>query len=121
MIGEEIREWADLAPATVEEKQRLGYTGQVSATDPLLRTGELRLSIGHTVEEHGVILGSTDPVAPYQEWGTDRIPPRPFIGATMSREGHEAAELVANHMVGAAAGKNGPMRPVPRRDGDEGT
>ena len=121
MIGEEIREWADLAPSTVEEKQRLGYTGQVSATDPLLRTGQLRNSISSGVEGHKLVLGSDDPVAPYQEFGTSRIPPRPFIGATMFREGGEAAELVANHVLGAAVGFSGPLVPLKRRDGDGGS
>jgi phage gpG-like protein len=119
MIGAEIDQWPPLAPSTVEEKERLGYTGQVSPTDPLLRTGELRLSITHQIEQHAVVLGSDDPIAPYQEHGTGHIPPRPFIGSTLFRDGHDALDLVANHMAGAMAGRNEPLRPVPRRDGDE--
>jgi phage gpG-like protein len=121
MIGAEIEQWADLAPSTVEEKTRLGYVGRVSATDPLLRTGELRASIGHVVEDHAVVLGSTDPVAPFQEYGTGPIPPRPFIGSTMFRDGHEAADLVGNYVMGALDGKNGPLRPVQKRDSDWST
>lgn len=72
--------WAPLAPSTVEEKTALGYTGRISATDPLYRTGELRASITHKVEGHTAVVGSDDPVAEYQEFGTARIPPRSFLG-----------------------------------------
>ena len=44
-IGHELAEWKPLAPSTIAEKERLGFTGQVSATDPLLRTGDMRDSI----------------------------------------------------------------------------
>lgn len=120
MIGEEIREWPALAQSTVEEKQRLGFTGRVSPTDPLLRTGQLRNSISSQVETGKLVLGSDDPVAPFQEYGTSRIPPRSFIGATMFRDGREAADLIGNYVMGAAAGRSGPLVPVQRRDGDEG-
>ena len=91
-----------------------GQTGRISDTDPLYATGELRTSIGHHVEEHEVVLGSTDPIAPLLEHGTARMAARSFIGSTMFREGHRAADLVANHMVGAVAGLSGPLKPVPR-------
>ena len=114
MIGEEVREWADLAASTVTQKQARGQTGRISDTDPLYATGELRTSIGHHLGEHEVVLGSTDPIAPLLEHGTERMPARSFIGSTMFREGHRAADLVANHMVGAVAGLNGPLKSVPR-------
>jgi len=110
MIGEEMSEWPALAASTIEEKERLGYTGRVSATDPLLRTGELRTSISATVDQSGVTLGSTDPIAPYQEHGTSKMPARPFIGATLFAQGHEAADLIAEHVVAAMAGATAPRR-----------
>lgn len=87
LIGTEYAGWPALADSTVEEKQALGYTGKVSSTDPLLRTGELRASIqvGDVTPEHAMV-GSDDPIATYQEFGTARIPPRPFIGAAVHRE-----------------------------------
>ena len=94
MIGEEVREWPGLADITIQQKEALGYTGRISATDPLYRTGELRTSISYTLHGYGVTLGSTDPIAPYQENGTSRIPPRPFISTTMFRDGKAAADLV---------------------------
>lgn len=86
-IGEEKPEWDPLAPSTIDQKQRLGYFGQVSATDPLLRTGALRDSIEAETESvaGGVIgiVGSTSRVMLYQECGTTRIPPRPVIAPAM--------------------------------------
>jgi hypothetical protein len=85
MIGHEHSIWPPLAESTVEEKERLGYTGHESATDPLLRTGKLRDSIEFSVDAVSLTgaVGSDDPVALYQELGTSRIPPRPFIKAAM--------------------------------------
>jgi hypothetical protein len=61
MIGEDMPRWDDLAPATFEEKQRLGYVGRVSAEDPLLRTGELRASIGCTIGAAWAAQANTAP------------------------------------------------------------
>ena len=91
MIGHELEEWPSLAPRTIAEKQKLGYTGQVSETDPLLRTGQLGDSIGLGVEARvdGAegMIGSEDIVALYQEMGTAAaehpIPPRPFLAPSV--------------------------------------
>lgn len=86
LIGHELEEWPPLAPSTIAEKRRLGFTGQVSETDPLLRTAQLRDSISADAEAtpSGAIgmVGSDDPASVFQEFGTSRIPPRPFIGPT---------------------------------------
>jgi phage gpG-like protein len=110
MIGTEIREWLALADSTVEEKQRLGYTGRVSATDPLYRTGELRLSISYRIENAGLIVGSTDPVAPFHEFGTSRTPARPFVGAAMFANGRHESDRIAAHVAAALAGDRAPSR-----------
>ncbi len=68
--------WQQLAPSTQEERARLGFT----PNDPLKRTGELARSIEITIQGHTGYVGTNDPVAPYQEYGTARIPPRPFLG-----------------------------------------
>lgn len=87
MIGHELEEWPDLAERTIAEKQRLGYTGQISETDPLLRTGKLRDSIKAEAAATGAgvegVVASEDVVALYQEMGTARIPPRPFLAPAM--------------------------------------
>lgn len=87
LIGQERPQWHDLAPSTVAEKERLGYTNQISPTDPLLRTGEMRGSIESDAEKGDFwvdgVIGSNDKVALYQEMGTKTIPPRPFLAAAM--------------------------------------
>jgi hypothetical protein len=76
-IGHEL--WKPLAASTVAEKTRLGYVGHVSATDPLLRTGSMRGSIRVLVEGLTEVVGSGEKVALWQEMGTHKIPPRPFL------------------------------------------
>lgn len=98
--------WPELAESTKADRVRRGF----SANEPELRTGSLRNSIGHRADDHGVTLGSTSPIAPYQEHGTSSIPPRPFISATMFQHGHAAADTIARHVVGALAGQRGPVR-----------
>lgn len=103
MIGRENSGWQELAQNTIEEKQRLGFTGQRSATDPLLRTGVLESSIsaganrrGRTVEG---VIGSDDEVAIYQEMGTNRIPPRPFLSAALIEGQQVIEESMGQFMV----------------------
>lgn len=100
IIGHELPMWPPLEPETVEEKEREGYTGQVSETDPLLRTGDLRESVKAVVEPTPVgieiTIGSNDPAAAPQELGTSTIPPRPFLAtATMAAMEFAEEELAA--------------------------
>lgn len=84
-IGQERTTWAPLAARTVREKTRLGFTGRVSPTDPLLRRGTLKESIEGHSEPMKSIVESADPVAGFQELGTrgwhggQHVPPRSFI------------------------------------------
>lgn len=98
--------WAPLADSTLEEKARLGYTGQVSQDDPLLRTGEMRDSIKHKVigtsEAH---VGSDSDIAVFQELGTDKIPPRSFLGTAAVHKEKEVAEIIGESVVMALIGK----------------
>jgi hypothetical protein len=91
-IGHELPEWPPLAPSTVEQKQRLGYVGRISATDPLLRTGEMERSIEGRADADGFVIGSSSKIALYQEMGTSRIPPRPFMALAMQRNIEHLAE-----------------------------
>jgi len=73
--------WPRLAQSTVERK---GFER------PLYETGELRDSIEHNVDAgaRDAYVGTDDPVAKYQEFGTSRIPARPFLGgALIAQEG----------------------------------
>ena len=69
-------EWTELADSTQAERGRLGFP----ENEPLLRTGELRDSISHEVHELTATIGSTSDIMVYQEFGTERIPPRPVLG-----------------------------------------
>lgn len=72
----EFAAWEPLADSTEQEKARLGFEPDA----PLLRTGELRDSIGHEVGGLEVVIGSTSDVMVYQELGTATIPPRAVLG-----------------------------------------
>ena len=72
--------WSPLAAATIAEKMRLGYA---PPDNPLLRRGDLRDSISHQVIRNTLRLGSDDPIAAYQSFGTSSIPPRPVFGPAM--------------------------------------
>lgn len=68
--------WANLAETTVDDRLRKGFTPD----DPLLRTGALRNSITTSVDGSVAAIGSASDIALYQEQGTSKIPPRPFLG-----------------------------------------
>lgn len=71
-----FQDWADLADSTIEDKESHGF----ATPKPLLRTGGLRESITHEVHGLQAVIGSKLDIAAYQEFGTEKIPPRPFIG-----------------------------------------
>jgi hypothetical protein len=76
-IGTYTFEWPQLAESTQSDREREGYP----ANEPLLRTGALRDSISYTIDKPGVeaTVGSTSEIALWQELGTPKIPPRPFL------------------------------------------
>lgn len=96
--------WAELADYTKAERERLGFT----PNDPLLRTGEMRDSIGLTLTEDKVVVGSDSPIAADQEMGTPGarrpIPPRPFLGPAAFAKGHEAVDAIAQAVGRSIAG-----------------
>ncbi|HEX7854436.1 MAG TPA: HK97-gp10 family putative phage morphogenesis protein [Sphingobium sp.] len=73
--------WEELAESTQEERARLGYTPD----DPLLREGDLRDSISHEVADLVAVIGSTSEIAEHHEFGTSKMPPRPFLGPAVER------------------------------------
>lgn len=83
--------WAELADRTKDDRARQGFTED----EPLLRTGKMRDSIEHNSDAHEAHIGSNLDTAVYQELGTDKIPPRSFLGGS-------AFELAPHivHMMG---------------------
>lgn len=94
--------WPEQADSTKEDRVRKGFT----ENDPLLRTGALRDSISH--ETHGLeaAIGSTSDIAVYQELGTDKIPPRPFLGAAAYESIDEVKKLVGGAVITWIVGGN---------------
>jgi hypothetical protein len=90
--------WPELAEATQAEKERLGYGDVSNDWQPLLRTGELRDSIGYSVQLHSVYIGSTSDIMVYQEMGTAHIPPRPVLGLAMYRDKFKIHKSINNFM-----------------------
>jgi len=85
--------WAQLKQRTIEEKERLGYA---PPDNPLLREGDLRDSIEHTVvSTDEAAVGSNSIVAVAQELGTSRgIPPRSFLGAAAFQSIEKVGKIV---------------------------
>lgn len=85
--------WTELAPATLLEKYKLGYS-----MDPLIRTGMLRGSIVGTAGPDFAKLEYKDWKAKFHDYGTKRIPARPLI-----QEGEEDindyVEILTDYIV----------------------
>lgn len=93
--------WPALADVTEEEKARLGYP----ADAPLLAAGDLKDSFGHDVEGLEGVVGSTDPVLIFHEFGTSRMPARPVLGPAAFRNKETIEKLVgAAALVGLVGG-----------------
>lgn len=79
--------WTPLAESTIAHK--------ATGDSPLLETGALQGSIGHVVEgEDRAYVGTNDEKAKWHEFGTSRIPPRPFLGGALAHDGDKIPALV---------------------------
>ncbi len=88
-------EWEELADVTRADRLRKGYTED----DPLLRSGELRDSIRHTVRGLEAEIGSDSDIAVYQELGTEDIPPRPFLGPAVDHNHNAIKKILGGAVV----------------------
>lgn len=92
--------WPDLADATKKDRSTKGYP----ENEPLLREGNLRDSIERTHNEHEAEVGSNSDIAVYQEIGTQRIPPRSFLGHAAIVKEKEVVEAIALEVIHAVSG-----------------
>lgn len=92
--------WANLADSTVTDRISKGF----SPDEPLLRTGELRDSIEAKSSGNEAVVGSSDIVALYQECGTSKIPPRPFLGPAGYASQSNIGTMTAETMVAWVGG-----------------
>ena len=106
--------WAELAESTLNGGYANGfrYPGKIElgyATEdehnPLLRTGAMRDSIEHVVADGEAQVGSNSDIAVYQELGTEKIPPRSFLGGAAAESVDEIITIVGEHAVTALVGK----------------
>jgi HK97 gp10 family phage protein len=90
-----FQDWAPLADSTETQKAKLGY----ALDAPLLRKGDLRDSIEHEVEGREAVVGSKSDIAGYQEFGTETIPPRPFIGPAAFKNKENIQKILGHAIV----------------------
>jgi HK97 gp10 family phage protein len=110
--------WPELADSTKADRVAKGFT----ENDPLLRTGALRDSIGHEVHGNEAVIGSKSDIAVYQELGTTKMPPRPFLGPAVV-ENEEALralwhDVLLRGFLGRGVKSTTQMNGTRLRDGD---
>lgn len=93
VIGTYDYGWPELAESTQRDREYQGFP----PNEPLLRTGELRDSIEYNMDRDGrhAYVGSDNEKAVWQEFGTVRIPPRPFLLGAWEHKGQESADTFA--------------------------
>lgn len=98
--GGEFKDWAPLAESTLADKQRKGYIFNADG-NPLYREGDLKKSIKSSYHPNlrKGYLGSTSIIGLYQEIGTNRIPPRSFIGLTMFQSKPVITNIMSQMMM----------------------
>lgn len=94
--------WAELADATKDDRVRQGF----EENEPLLRTGEMRDSIHHVVDYESAVIGSDDEKAEWQELGTNRIPPRSFLGGAAVNKADVVANILGDEVVFSLTGQH---------------
>jgi HK97 gp10 family phage protein len=90
VIGTYDYGWPPLAPSTIEKK---------AADTPLLETGAMRDSITHSVDGDEARVGSNEDTALWQELGTSKIPPRPFLQGAVQHKLPEVMQEIGQVAV----------------------
>lgn len=94
--------WSELADSTKDDRVYKGFP----ENEPLLRTGELYESIELQVAGPEAVVASMDPIALWQECGTEdgHIPPRPFLGPAAFESKRKLAALSFNTSIAWVSG-----------------
>jgi hypothetical protein len=93
--------WPELAESTKADRAKQGYPED----EPLLRSGEMRDSIEHTVGRHEALIGSNSDIMVYQELGTQHIPPRSVLGGAMIDTLPQILDMSGRMVVAALVGE----------------
>lgn len=90
-----FQDWAPLAESTEADKARKGFPLEA----PLLRTGEFRDTWEHEVSGFQAVVGSKDKRAPWFEFGTVNMPPRPVLGPAVIHNEHTIRRILGRAAV----------------------
>ncbi|MDI9222146.1 hypothetical protein QMZ30_14670 [Pantoea sp. EA-12] len=90
-----FQDWASLAESTEADKARKGFPLEA----PLLRTGEFRDTWEHEVSGFEAVVGSKDNRAPWFEFGTVNMPPRPVLGPAVIHNEHTIRRILGRAAV----------------------
>lgn len=94
-LGKYQAGWPELAASTIADKLRQGWP----VPSPELRSGAMSDSIQVTVGPGVVTIGSASPIAAWQEFGTSRMPARPFLGPAMIEAEPEIKAVAAGQVI----------------------
>ncbi|EMW2841859.1 TPA: hypothetical protein PXP91_001125 [Yersinia enterocolitica] len=92
--------WDKLADSTEADKARKGFHPDA----PLERTGEFKESWTHETSGFEAIIGSKDERAPWFEFGTAKMPPRPVLGPAVVHNGEFIKKIIGKAVVNGLVG-----------------
>jgi hypothetical protein len=85
-------------------REALSHPPGLEHVYPWKQSGALQASIGVAAEGSEAVIGSTDPVASWQEHGTSRIPPRPFLAPVAAAQAEATAAAIGGAVAAAIGG-----------------
>ena len=97
VLGTHDYGWPELKPETIARKIR-GDT-------PLLETGAMRDSITWTAKGNEGQVGTDSQIAVYQELGTSKIPPRPFLAGAAQHMEEKIHKMAARATIAVMMGR----------------
>jgi phage gpG-like protein len=96
VLGTEGYDWPALSAATLAHKMQSGM---------LLESGKLRASIQWNSEGNQGWVGSDNDKAIWHEFGTSKIPPRPFLAGAAAAKEDEIHRMARKAVVAVMLGK----------------
>jgi hypothetical protein len=98
--------WAQLADITKSNREAAGFP----PNEPELVTGTLRNSYRGNYDDRSVCVGSDDPIAAEQEFGTVKMPARSIVGGALVRRLPEIVNMMASYLAQEVTSREIPIR-----------